>query len=250
MNYIIIFITGIAAGFLNTVGGGGSLLTLPMLIFMGIPSSIANGTNRVALVAQNFSAVSNFRRKGYFYPKMAILLSIPAVIGSIIGSIYAINISDEIFNKILGIVMIVVMITIITRPEKKFLKENEIEELLGKRKVYSIIAFFFVGLYGGFIQVGVGFIIILTLSLITGMSLIKVNAIKSFVIAAYIVASLIVFMMNVNIEWGLAIVLSLGSSIGAYIGSNFSVSKGDKYIRIIIIISVIAMAGKLWGIWL
>lgn len=250
LNYILIFAAGCAAGFLNTVGGGGSLITLPVLIFLGLPSAIANGTNRIALMAQNISAVAGFKRKGYFYPKLAIMLGIPAAIGSIIGSNFAVGLSDEMFNKILGIVMIIVLVLILTRPEKKFIKDTDIDNIDKRKLIIAMIAFFFVGLYGGFIQVGVGFIIIVSLSLITGMSLVKVNSIKVFTIGIYMISSLIVFISRGSVDWGLGLVLALGNSTGAYLGANFSVNKGEKWIRIIITCAVVVMAGKLWGLWL
>ncbi len=250
MSYLIIFLVGTAAGFLNTIGGGGSILTMPMLIFMGLPSATANGTNRIALLAQNISATLNFKRKGYFYPKIIIILVIPAIIGSIFGSSFAVNISDVLFNRILGIVMIIVLIIILIRPEKKFIGEKEITDLKGKRKIIAIIVFFFVGFYGGFIQAGVGFIFIVSLSLITGMSLVKINSLKVAIIGIYTVSALLVFLINGNVNWGLGLFLALGNSTGAYLGSNFAVKKGDKYIRIIITIAIIVMAGRLWGLWL
>ena len=250
MNYLIIFLAGCGAGFLNTVGGGGSLITLPILIFSGLPSATANGTNRIALLMQNIVAVTNFKRKGYFYPKIALLLGIPAIIGSLIGSNIAVSLSDAIFNKVLGVVMIIVLILILTRPEKKFLKDQNSDELSKNRKMAAVILFFFVGIYGGFIQAGVGFIFIVSLSIITGMSLVKVNSIKVFVIALYTISSLLVFILNGNINWTSGIILALGNSIGAYLGSTFAVNKGDKWIRIVITCAVIVMAGKLWGLWL
>lgn len=250
MEYILILIAGVAAGFLNTVAGGGSLITLPILIFMGLPSATANGTNRVALLAQSISVTINFKNKGYFYPKLILLLGIPAMIGSIVGSNIAVNLPDEIFNKVLGFVMIVVLILIITRPEKRFLKNETFETLLGMRKWIAVIAFFFVGIYGGFIQAGIGFVMIVTLSLITGFSLVKINSIKMSIVMVYTLSALSVFIMNGNIDWGLGILLAIGNSVGGYVGSNFSVNKGDKYIRWVITISVITMAGKLWGLWL
>jgi len=250
MDYILIFAAGTAAGFLNTIGGGGSLLTMPVLIFMGLPSATANGTNRIALIAQNLSATLNFKRKGYFYPKLIVLLGIPAVIGSIVGSSFAVNLSDDLFNKILGIVMIFMLIIILARPEKKFLGDEEIINLVGKRKIISIIALFFVGFYGGFIQGGVGFIFIVTLSLITGMTLVKINSLKVAIVGMYTVTALTVFIINGHVNWGLGLFLAIGNSTGAYLGSNFAVNKGDKYIRIIISIALVVMAGRLWGLWL
>ncbi|MEA2021347.1 MAG: sulfite exporter TauE/SafE family protein, partial [Candidatus Caldatribacteriota bacterium] len=148
----LILIVGIVAGFMNTIGGGGSLLTLPMLIFLGLPAAVANGTNRIALIVQGIVGVANFKRKGIFYPKLSIILSIPAIFGSLLGARYAINIPEELFQKILAVMMIVILVIIVTRPEKKFLKAIEGENLSTSRLIVSILVFFGVGFYGGFIQ--------------------------------------------------------------------------------------------------
>jgi len=80
LHIALIIAVGIAAGFLNTVAGEGSLITMPVLIFLGLPSAVANGTNRIALMAQNIVAVTNFRKKGFFDWKLSIMLAIPAAI--------------------------------------------------------------------------------------------------------------------------------------------------------------------------
>jgi len=245
----LILITGIAAGFMNTLGGGGSLLTLPMLIFLGLPAAVANGTNRIALIVQNIVGVSNFRRKGFFYPKLGIILAIPAVFGSLIGAKFAISVPEELFQKILAIIMIVVMILILTRPEKRFLKEIEGENLSTVRLVVSIFVFFGVGLYGGFINAGVGFVIIVALTLITGMSLVKINSLKLFIVLIYIFSSLVVFIIHGKVNWILGLTLAAGNALGAYLGSNFAVSKGDKWIRVFIVIAILSMSAKLLGLF-
>ncbi|MBE3036986.1 MAG: sulfite exporter TauE/SafE family protein, partial [Candidatus Atribacteria bacterium] len=167
----LILVIGVVSGFINTLGGGGSLLTLPMLIFLGLPAAVANGTNRIGLIIQNVVAVSNFRRKGFFYPKLGITLAVPAVFGSFLGARLAISIPEELFQKILAVIMIMILVLILTRPEKKFLKGIEGENLSTTRLIVSLFVFFSIGFYGGFIQAGVGFIIISALALITGMSL-------------------------------------------------------------------------------
>ncbi|MDO7786921.1 sulfite exporter TauE/SafE family protein [Desulforamulus aquiferis] len=247
---IIILVAGIVAGFVNTVGGGGSLISLPVLIFMGLPSAVANGTNRIALMVQSLVAIGYFRQKGFFYPKLSIYLGIPAVLGSIVGAKFAISLTDDMFNKILAVVMLVVMVLIIWRPEKKFIKtEQEDAEVLSKsRMLIACLVFFGVGFYGGFIQAGVGFIIIAALTLITGMSLVKINSLKVFVTAIYILASLLVFVFSGKVDWVLGIALAVGNAIGAYYGSMFTVSKGDKWIRVFLVVTVIIMSGKLLGV--
>ena len=242
LNVGLILVTGVVAGFMNTLGGGGSLLTLPMLIFLGSPAAVANGTNRIALMVQNIVGVSNFRRKGFFYPKLGIILAIPAVFGSLLGARFAISVPEELFQKILAVIMIVVLILILTRPEKKFLKEIEGENLSTARLVVSIFVFFGVGLYGGFINAGVGFVIIVALTLITGMSLVKINSLKLFIVLIYISSSLVVFIIHGKVDWILGLTLAIGNALGAYLGSNFAVSKGDKWIRVFIVIAILSLS--------
>jgi uncharacterized membrane protein YfcA len=243
------------------VGGGGSLITMPVLIFLGLPSAVANGTNRVALMVQSVVAIGYFKNKGFFYPKLSAILGIPALIGSIIGAKFAISLSDEMFNRVLAIVMLVVLVLIILRPEKWFLskKKGDIKEGteereengedLGKtRLIIASLVFFAVGFYGGFIQAGIGFIIIATLALITGMSLVKINSLKVSVTLIYMSASLLVFILNGKIDWTLGFALAIGNAFGAYLGGMFTVSGGDKWIRIFLVITVSIMAAKLLGV--
>ncbi len=249
LNVGLILVTGVVAGFMNTLGGGGSLLTLPMLIFLGSPAAVANGTNRIALIVQNVVGVSNFRKKGFFFPKLGITLAAPAVVGSFLGARLAISIPEELFQKILAVIMIVVLVLILTRPEKKFLKEIEGENLSTARLIVSIFVFFGVGLYGGFINAGVGFVIIVALTLITGMSLVKINSLKLFIILIYISSSFIVFIIHGKVDWILGFTLAIGNALGAYLGSNFAVSKGDKWIRVFIVIAILSMSAKLLGLF-
>lgn len=246
---ILILITGCIAGFLNTIGGGGSLVAMPVLIFLGLPSAVANGTNRIAIFIQGIVGIVSFRSKGYFYPKTSLILGVPAIFGSILGAKAAISISSELFEKILGIVMILVLITILTRPEKKFIKEIEGEKWSIIRLTIAIVIFFGVGFYGGFIQAGVGFIIIVALTLITGMTLVEVNCLKIFITFFFTISSLLVFIINGKINILLGLTLAAGSAIGTYFGSIIAINKGDKWIRIFLVISILAMAAQLWGLF-
>ncbi|WP_366923655.1 sulfite exporter TauE/SafE family protein [Metallumcola ferriviriculae] len=244
---ILILITGIAAGFINTLAGGGSLLTMPMLIFLGLPSAMANGTNRIALMVQNIVAITNFRRKGFFDWRLSLMLGIPAVLGSVLGANLAISLPDNVFNKILAVVMLLVLVLILWQPQKRL--EASEENLSKKSKIIAVITFFFVGIYGGFIQAGVGFIIIASLTLITGMSLVRVNSIKVFVVAIYMVSSLAIFIISGQVNWVLGLTLAVGHGLGGWLGSNFAVAKGDKWIRVFLVIAVVMMAAKLLGVF-
>ena len=138
---VIILAAGISAGFINTMAGGGSLITLPLLIFLGLPAAVANGTNRVALLVENLSAVINFRNKGYFDYKFGLLLAGPAVIGSLIGAQIAISISDHLFNQILAVIMFIMLILILWNPAKNIkISEKNYDQ---KRKLISSLVFLF-----------------------------------------------------------------------------------------------------------
>ena len=240
---IILLICGVIAGFINTVAGGGSLLTLPILIFMGLPSNIANGTNRIAIFMQNIFSISGYKSRGVSDFKYSSWLSVSALIGSIIGAKIAINIDEDMFNKILSVVIIIVVLTIIYN--KKPLNINS-ENISIEKKIISVIMFFFIGIYGGFIHAGVGFLILSILSNYNGIQLSKANSIKVFVVFVYTFFALIVFIMENKINWILGINLGIGNSIGGWIASRWSYNKPDKIIKIFIIISSAIMAIKLW----
>ena len=240
---LLLIAAGAFAGFVNSIAGGGSLLIMPLLIFMGLPSAEANGTNRVAIFIQNIFSVAGYRSKGVYVFPFAIYVAIPAIIGAIIGSNIAVDISDQVFNRILAIVMLVVMAISIFRPT---LNINP-EEILSTKKVWtSVIVFFFLGIYGGFIQAGIGFLIIATLTSIHGFNMAKTNSIKVFVILCYTLAAVAVFYIEGKIRWEYGLVLALGNSIGAWIGSRWSVGKSDRMIRMILLVMVVALSIKLW----
>lgn len=240
---LILFIIGLVSGIINTIAGGGSLITLPILIFMGLPPNIANGTNRIQLIMQNISAVSGFKSKGISDFKFSSLLSLTAILGSIVGAQIAIDISEELFKKILSIIMILVIATII-------FKKNKPSELLNnyasKNKFISIFLFFFVGIYGGFIHAGVGIIILTILSSINNMKLSNANSIKVFVALAFSIISLLVFIYEDKVNWIYGINIGIGSALGGWIASRWSYNKSDKIIKIILTISVGIMSIRLW----
>ncbi|RDY72508.1 sulfite exporter TauE/SafE family protein [Halobacillus trueperi] len=244
LSFLAILGVGIGAGFINVIAGGGSLLTLPILIFFGLPSAVANGTNRIALMAQNIVAIASYRKDGYFDGKFSLLLAIPALIGSIVGAQIAVNIPDDLFNRILSIVMIVVLVIMIWKPHKNLSAASGQNSRM--KNIGLVLIFFFIGIYGGFIQAGVGFVIIAALTLVTGMSLVKINSIKVFVVAVYTLSALVVFVVNDQIHWGYGITLAIGTSLGAFLGSKFAVKHGDKWIQRFLIVAVIAMAIRLF----
>jgi len=245
-NILLVAVVGVVSGFLNTVAGGGSLLSMPALIFLGLPSAVANGTNRVAIMAQSIAAVAGFRRKGFFDWTLGLTWGIPAVAGAVVGSRIAVSLADDVFNKMLAVVMLLVMALTLWNPQRR---PQAGEVVLGARqRNIGAVVFFFVGIYGGLVQAGVGFIMMAALTLLTGFSLVRINGLKVFVTAVYTVSSLLVFMYSGKVNWVYGLCLAAGSSVGAYLGSVFSVQKGEKWIKVFLVVTVVVSAAKLAGI--
>ena len=242
--YPLLIVVGFAVGFINTVAGGGSLLALPVLIFLGLPSNIANGTNRVAIVIQTAMATAGFKSKGVSTFPFNAYLGISAFLGAILGAYIAVDIKGELFNRILAIVMISVVFIIIFSP-KINVKDLE-ERLTGKYLWIGVLVFFLFGIYGGFINAGLGFLMILFLHYVNRMSLVRANATKVSVVFLYMISALVVFALNDKVNWKIGLILAIGNGSGAWLASRYSVKKGDGFIKVFLVIMVIAMAVKLW----
>jgi uncharacterized protein len=242
----VVFIAGVIAGLINTLAGGGSLLTLPILIFLGLPTAVANGTNRIGLIAQCLSAVAGFKKKGVSNFKLSFLLSLPAISGAVLGSLIAVDISDILFKRVLAIIMLLVLGFILWNPRQG--SDGSSGSLGRKQLITTMIVFFFIGIYGGFIQVGVGFIIIAALTTFTGLNLVETNSHKVFIVGVYLVFSLIVFAFNDKVCWSIGLYLAAGMGLGGWIGSHWAVDKGERWIRWVLTVCVIAMVIKLSGL--
>jgi len=239
--YILLFMVGLVAGCLNVIAGGGSFLTIPLLIFMGLPPVVANGTNRVGILCQNIAASYSFQRHKVVDWRYVRWATGPAVIGAIIGSKVAITIGDEMFKNILAVLMIVVTLWTLWDPLKKRLSENE-----GKpfNRTALTIGFFCVGIYGGFVQAGVGFMI-LAATTMAGLDLVKGNAVKVLSILAYTILSLAIFAMEGKVDWNLGLILAAGTMLGSQIGVHLTILKGHLWIKKVVTVTVIIMAIKL-----
>jgi len=241
---IVLILVGFVAGTINTIAGGGSLLSLPILIFLGLPPGIANGTNRIAILFQNIFTTAGFKSKGVITFPFSIYVGISALFGAILGAQIAVDIKGETFNKILAIIMVLVVFFMVFKPKNKQL--NLSEKTTGKSLWLSVFLFFFVGVYGGFIQAGVGFIMLLILSSVNNISSVKSNAIKVTVALIYSFSAVAVFAYNDKINWKLGLVLAIGNAAGGWFASRWSVKKGDGLVKKFLVVMVIIMAIKLW----
>jgi len=236
---------GYLGGFLNVMAGGGSVITLPALIFLGLEGSLANGTNRIAILAQNISAIFTFHQEKYHEFKLSLKLSAFTLPGAIAGSIIGAKISDKLFQKILGYIMIGVIISMFLPRINQKKGANE-RPPRNSWLVYPIMLG--IGFFGGFIQVGVGFIIMASLYHFIKLDLVRVNMHKVFIIFFFTIPALLVFILTHNMDWKLGLVLAAGNAIGAWQAAKVSIRKGERIIRIILIVAILIMAMKLLGV--
>jgi len=239
---IVLALVGVIAGFLNVNAGGGSLLTLPFLIFLGLPAVVANGTNRVAILMQNIVATAKFHQFKVIPRGIILVTSIPAVVGAVIGAQLAVEIDELLFKRILAIIMVCVIGWMFFGPKKQ---RSEVRQLTSNNKIVLAFCFLGIGAYGGFIQGGIGFLL-MTVLLLTGYNLVQTNALKVLIVLIFTPFALGVFIMNGHVDVVKGLVLALGNGTGGWIASHLMVKRGEKYIRWIVMLTVLAFAVKLF----
>jgi uncharacterized membrane protein YfcA len=247
--YIILAViaVGFLAGFINTLAGSGSLLTLPLLMFLGLPANVANGTNRIGILFQSIVASGSFKQKKVLDFKVGFWLGVPSIIGAIAGSLWAVNLTDEIMRIFIGILLVVMFFIILYKPDAWI--KGQAGKVKEKPSVLQMIIFFGIGLYGGFIQAGVGFFLLGGLVLGAGYDLVKANAIKVFITLLFTIPALIVFVINAQVNYLLGFVLAIGSMLGAFVGAKVAVSWGAKFVRYVLLAAILGSALKLFGVF-
>jgi uncharacterized membrane protein YfcA len=247
LKYPLIVLAGVAAGFVNILAGNGSLITLPALIFFGLPANVANATNRVGVVFQNVVGVASFQRKGMLDRRGALLYSIPASIGSVLGAYIAVDIDEEVFRRVLAIIMILMLVLMFIKPERWV--RGRIEHANHHLTLLSFVIFFAIGVYGGFLQAGVGIFLLVALVLNAGYDVVRGNAVKVFIVLALTLVALIVFQANGQVQWGVGLLLAVGNMIGAWLATRFAVEKGALWVRRFVIVVVLFSAAELLGVF-
>lgn len=233
---IILYLAGVGAGFINTVAGGGSALSIPVLTEL-VDATIANGTNRIAIFIANIAAALGFQ-KGKMVPwHLTWPLVPPALVGAALGAWVASNLSAGSMEKVFAAVLIVVAVSVLLKPNK-WLEEAEPR----LRQPWTSIVFFTIGFYGGFVQVGVGFFLLAGLVFGAGMDLVKGNAAKVVIIAGYTWIALLLFLLAGQVNVGLGLVLAAGNSTGAYVSARLAVRKGAPWVRWFVIVAAVVAA--------
>jgi len=239
--FVALFAVGLVSGVLNVVAGGGSFLTLPALIFFGLPAAEANGTNRVGVFAQNLTGVWGFHRSRAMSWRWGLAVSVPALVGSALGAWWALQMSDLGFRRLLSVAMLGMTLWTLRRAPAP-------ADEAAVRSAWhpgTVVAFFLIGVYGGLIQAGVGFAV-LAATTAAGMNLVQGNAVKLLTVLLLTALSLAIFASGGVVQWAFGLALGAGNVVGALIGVRLAVTQGHQWIQRVVTVSVVVLAVLLW----
>ncbi len=237
----LLVLGGTAAGVINAVAGGGSTLTVPLLVLAGVPGNSANGSNRVGILTSNAAAATAFRKLGVRgLSKSAPVLG-PIIAGSLIGAFLITRLTDDNFERVFGLLMLPIIFLSIRKPRLRLDVDPWPLPL-------TVSVFFAVGLYGGAVQAGVGLVMLAALTR-AGYDLVTANNVKVVANLTLTVVVLPIFIAQGKIEWVPALILAAGLTAGGWIGAHAAVRGGERFIRAGMIVSALLLSGSLLGLY-
>ena len=219
-HYVIAIVGGFVAAIMNTLAGYGSIITLTILMdVLGLPANMANGTNRVNILANSVAGTLGFQRNGKLDLSNGKWLMITVCVGAFFGILTAVNVSNDQFRAVFKYLIVVIFLFILIKPKKWIKENNDIKDIPWWK---MILTYFPIGFYGGFIQMGMGIVFLMGGVLISGFTIIKANALKMFVIVVYTIMSIGIFHFNGLIDWKIGAVLSIGTALGGYLTASYA----------------------------
>jgi uncharacterized membrane protein YfcA len=235
--YLLLIPAGFIAGVVNTIAGGGSFLTLPALIFMcGLDPKLANGTNRVAILLSSGSAAATFHRHGHLDKKLAWRLALPTLAGVPLGAGLAIALPPDAFQPIFGVLFLVMAVILMVNPKRLTEKSQQ----LPWAEKFITPLFFGIGVYVGFIQAGMGVLLLMGMSLIRTGDLVGANAIKNLIGFAVTLVAMLFFIAYGLVDWVPALIMAAGNAVGGVVGAKLAINKGNKLVIVFLVVVMVA----------
>ncbi len=235
----VLVMAGIVAGFVNTFAGGGSMLTLPALMLLGLPADVANGSNRLAVVSQTLAGLRGFRRAGKLDPTSVLPIVAPTVLGAAIGAWVAIEALPRNWVKpvLLG-AMLTMALVMLLAPRTLAPPEGELRNL--RQEPLAVVGLFLAGVYGGFVQAGVGFVLLAVLGGLLRYDLVRANALKLATVLVFGSVALVLFVRAGQVDWQAATLLALSTVLGAQLGVRFALRVRPEVLRYVVFAGVLA----------
>lgn len=234
---------GLLAGVVNTLAGGGSLLTVPLLVMVGLPGTLANGTNRVGILIQNGVASWGFWAQGVGDLRRSLPVILPVAAGAVVGAAVASRLPDAVFERAFGVVMLLLLVPIL-----RGVRQPRAAPTADHPGWLRALVFVAIGLYGGAFQAGVGLLLIAALSF-GGIDLVRANSIKVMVNFCFTLLAVPIFIAAGQVSWPEALVLGIGFAAGGALGARLAVKGGERLIRPVLGLAIVALAGRMFGLY-
>ncbi len=235
-------LAGLVSGFINTLAGGGSMLTLPALMLLGMPADIANATNRVGVLMQSLASARSFQRHDRLDSAAILPILVPTLTGALLGSLAASYLPVWLLKPILLGSMVTMAVLMLFRADTLIPAPGTPARKLSESPG-GIAALFFAGVYGGFVQAGVGFILIAALAGVLRYDLVRTNALKTVCTAVFSGVALLVFATRDQVLWIPGLILAVGSVAGAMISVKFAIKVSQNTLKWLLMIMVSLSCG-------
>ncbi len=246
MMMVILVVVGVLSGFINTLAGGGSMLTLPAMMMMGMPADVANATNRVGVLMQSLTGAKGFNDAGKLEQQAIVPVLVLSVVGALVGSVAASYLPVWLLEPVLLICMVSMALIMVLRPETVAPPEGT-EPVDLKSSPMAGMGLFLAGVYGGFVQAGVGFILIAALAGGLRYDLVRTNALKTVCTAVFSGVALVIFALRGQVWWIPGLVLAVGSIAGAMLSVRFAINVKQNTLKWILFVMVsLTCAGALF----
>lgn len=241
IGYSALVLAGLIAGWVNTLAGGGSLLTVPALMWYGLPADLANGTSRIAVLAQGVTATLGFWREDKLEWKLLWPVAAPSVVGALFGAYAATLIPNHILTPLVIATLVIMAASMFLNP-KNFAPPPSAEALDPRGRPLAQLALFAAGFYGGFLQAGVGIVLLFVFARLLRIDLIRGNGLKVAVVFLYSIVVVLIFAARARVAWLSGAALALGQIGGAIVGVRFSIRMGQDVVQKVLFVLIVLMA--------
>jgi uncharacterized membrane protein YfcA len=240
----ILLASGVTVGFINTLAGGASIISITTFMVLGLPVSAANETNRLPVVFQNMAATVNFLRKRRLDVRLGLRLSIPAILGNLIGSQIAVTVDEQTVRTCLAVVLCAILVFMLLSTERRLGSGK------GELRVRPVdyLWFFLIGVYGGYIYVGVGYMVLAVTLMSMKMDIVAANALKGFVMLTSTCFALAFFIFKGNLNYSFGLTHAAGNILGAFLASQYAVGWGVRFLKIFLVVVILGCIADVFGL--
>lgn len=233
----LLVIAGFATGIINTIAGSGSIINFSIFTFLGLPPAVANGSMRLGVVMQTLASSLYYLKHKKLAVKTGLIMGVPIILGTVLGAMLATEINEKYFERIIVVVMILMLVTLFWKPEKWI--SGQVDKAKEKPTYFQLFIYFLIGIYGGFIHIGVGIFMLAAMVLISGYDLVIANGLKVFTVFLYTPFALLVFILEGQVDYYFGLISALGNLAGGIVASHLAVHKGAGFVRWFLIIIIL-----------